>query len=113
MAFAMVGLNVAKNITEGTVLVVFLLVALWGAIAVLAPYSTEVYPTPLRGRGSGLAAGASKLGGVIALGVAVLGIAPPAPGAAVIAGGAKLIASIAIRSVGIETRRRRLEEITS
>ena len=77
-AFAIVGPNVAKHTTELTVLVVFLLVALWGAIGVLAPYSTEVYPTALRARGSGLAAGASKLGGVLALGIAVLGIAPPA-----------------------------------
>ena len=112
-AFAIVGPNVAKHTTELTVLVVFLLVALWGAIAVLAPYSTEVYPTSLRGRGSGLAAGASKLGGVLALGIAVLGIAPPAlGGAAVIAGGAMLIAGVAIGSVGIETRNRRLEDIS-
>ena len=76
----------------------------------LAPNSTEVYPTSLRGRGSGLAAGASELGGVLALGIAVLGIAvlgiaPPAlGGAAIIAGGAMLIAGVAIGSVGIETR---------
>ena len=114
LAFATAGEGLAKHTTELTVLVVFLLVALWGAIAVLAPYSTEVYPTALRGRGAGLAAGASKLGGVLALGIAVLGIAPPAlGGAAVIAGGAMLIAGGAIGSAGIETRDRRLEEIGS
>ena len=114
LAFAIAGEDLAKHTSELTVLVVFLLVALWGAIAVLAPYSTEVYPTALRGRGAGLAAGASKFGGVLALGIAVLGIAPPAlGGAAVIAGGAMLIAGIAIGSAGIETRNRRLEEISS
>ena len=113
-AFAIAGEGLAKHTTELTVLVVFLLVALWGAIAVLAPYSTEVYPTELRGRGAGLAAGASKFGGVLALGIAVLGIAPPAlGGAAVIAGGAMLIAGVAIGSAGIETRDRRLEEISA
>ena len=114
VAFAVAGEDLAKHTTELTVLVVFLLVALWGAIAVLAPYSTEVYPTALRGRGSGLAAGASKLGGVLALGIAVLGIAPPAlGGAALIAGGALLIAGVAIGAAGIETRDRRLEEISA
>lgn len=114
LAFAVAGEGLAKHTTELTVLVVFLLVALWGAIAVLAPYSTEVYPTALRGRGAGLAAGASKFGGVLALGIAVLGIAPPAlGGAAVIAGGAMLIAGVAIGSAGIETRDRRLEEISA
>lgn len=114
LAFAVAGEGLASNTTELTVLVVFLLVALWGAIAVLAPYSTEVYPTELRGRGSGLAAGASKLGGVLALGIAVLGIAPPAlGGAAAIAGGAMLIAGVAIAGAGMETRDRRLEEISA
>jgi putative MFS transporter len=114
IAFAVAGEGLAKHTTELTVLVVFLLVALWGAIAVLAPYSTEVYPTALRGRGAGLAAGASKLGGVLALGIAVLGVAPPAlGGAAVIAGGAMFIAGLAIGSAGIETRDRRLEEISA
>lgn len=114
LAFAIAGEGLARHTTELTVLVVFLLVALWGAIAVLAPYSTEVYPTALRGRGAGLAAGASKFGGVLALGIAVLGIAPPAlGGAAVIAGGAMLIAGVAIASAGIETRDRRLEEISA
>ena len=114
LAFAIAGDGLARHTTELTVLVVFLLVALWGAIAVLAPYSTEVYPTALRGRGAGLAAGASKFGGVLALGIAVLGIAPPAlGGAAVIAGGAMLIAGVAIAAGGIETRDRRLEEISA
>ncbi|HEX6539207.1 MAG TPA: MFS transporter [Candidatus Dormibacteraeota bacterium] len=113
-AFALVGPDIAKHITELTILVVCLLITLWGVIAVLAPYSTEVYPTALRGRGSGLAAGASKLGGVIALGIAVLGIAPPAlGGAAAIAGGAMLVAAVAVGSAGIETRDRRLEEISA
>lgn len=112
-AFAIAGPDVARHTTELTVLLVCLLVALWGAIAVLAPYSTEVYPTSLRGRGSGVAAGASKLGGVIALAMAVLGVAPPAlGGAAVIAGGAMLVAAAAVGVTGVETRDRRLEEIT-
>jgi putative MFS transporter len=113
-AFAIVGPDIAKHTTELTVLVVCLLITLWAVIAVLAPYSTEVYPTALRGRGSGLAAGASKFGGVIALGIAVLGIAPPAlGGAAAVAGVCMLVAALAVATAGIETRDRRLEEISA
>jgi putative MFS transporter len=103
---------VGTHTTLFPALLIALLVSLWGVIAVLAPYSAEVYPTRLRSRGAGLAAGASKLGGVIALGMGVGGIAPPGiSGGAALAGGAMIIAAIALAGFGIETGRRRLEEI--
>ncbi|GAA4627703.1 MFS transporter [Actinoallomurus vinaceus] len=46
------------------VLLVTLLAGAGGMIALLSPYSTEVYPTALRAGGSGLAAAAGKVGGM-------------------------------------------------
>ena len=110
--FAICGDTVAAHSTAFTVLLVCLLVSLWGVISVLAPYSAEVYPTRVRARGAGLAAGASKLGGVIALGMGVAGVAPPGLArSAALTAGAMVIAAAAMAIFGIETRRRRLEEI--
>ena len=112
IGFAATGESVARNTGLFTLLLVGLLIAFWGVIAVLSPYSAEVYPTRLRGRGAGLSAGATKMGGVIALGLAVSGVAPPAlGGAAGICAAAMLIGSAAIGVTAVETRRRRLEDI--
>jgi putative MFS transporter len=45
-------------------LTALLLAGSYGMIAMLSPYAAELYPTRLRGSGSGLAAAASKLGGI-------------------------------------------------
>ena len=112
IGFAVTGESVARDTGLFTLLLVGLLIAFWGVIAVLSPYSAEVYPTRLRGQGAGLAAGASKMGGVIALGLAVSGVAPPAlGGAAGLCAGAMLLGSAAIATTAVETRRRRLEDI--
>ena len=44
---------------------VLLLVGSGGVIAMLSPYTAEVYPTQVRGTGSGFAAGTSKAGGIM------------------------------------------------
>jgi len=114
VGFALAGAGVARNTAAFTLLLVWLLIAFWGVISVLSPYSAEVYPTRLRARGAGLAAGASKLGGVIALGISVAGVAPPAlGGAAGLCAGAMGIGAVAVAVSGIETRRRRLEDIVA
>jgi putative MFS transporter len=46
-------------------LTVLLLVGLSGMIAMLSPYSVELYPTRLRATGGGLSASSSKVGGII------------------------------------------------
>ncbi len=82
-------------------------------LAVLIAYASETYPTRIRSRGTGLAAGASKVGGVAVIAAVVAGLAPPSIsgtaliGAVPIAGGA-----LAMTVFGIETRRRPLEDIT-
>ena len=112
VGFAVTGESVATNSGLFIALLVGLLIAFWGVIAVLSPYSAEVYPTRLRGQGAGLAAGASKMGGVIALALAVSGVAPPAlGGAAGLCAGAMVIGAAAVATTAVETRRRRLEDI--
>ncbi|MGH8024378.1 MAG: MFS transporter, partial [Limisphaerales bacterium] len=48
-----------------TLLTVLLLIGLSGMMAMLPPYSVELYPTRLRASGGGLAASNSKVGGVV------------------------------------------------
>jgi putative MFS transporter len=94
-------------------LMVVLLVGSGAVISMLLPYAAEVYPTPLRSTGSGAAAGASKLGGVVAPPIAalclsvtpgflVLGLAVAAPIA---------ISGLVLALAGIETRDRGLEAL--
>lgn len=110
--FAALGDTVVAHPALLTAMLVLLLVSLWGVISVLAPYSAEVYPTRHRAGGAGVAAGASKLGGVLALGMGVAGVAPPGlAGSAGLTAGAMALGALAIAAFGIETRRRRLEDI--
>lgn len=105
--------SIADHTALLTVLLIVLLVAMWGMISVLAPYGAEVYPTRVRAAGSGVVAGASKFGGVLALGLAVFAVAPPGlAGAALLAAIPAALAAIMLIAFGIETRGRRLEEIT-
>lgn len=96
-------------------LVVAVLVGSGGMISMLSPYTAEVYPTPLRGTGSGFAAASSKVGGIFgpaavaALLAATGGFALPALAAAV----PVALAAVALGVRGIETRGRRLEELSA
>lgn len=92
-------------------LVVALLVFSSGMTSVLSPYSAEVYPTRLRGTGSGLAAGAGKFGGMAGQGATLAHLAPGLAMSGLIVAAPVLIAGLAVAGVGIETRGRRLEEI--
>ena len=90
------------------------LVASSSMIGVLAPYSVELFPTALRGAGSGVVSASSKLGGLFAPGLigGLLTLSPgllaPALVVAVPIGGATLL--MAARAA--ETRGRRLEEVS-
>jgi MFS transporter, putative metabolite:H+ symporter len=106
--------SIVRNSTLFTALIVVLLVSMWASISALAPYSAEVYPTAIRGVGTGVVAGATKLGGVLALGLSVAAIAPPSlAGAALLAAIPAALAAVMLVVFGIETRGRRLEEITA
>jgi putative MFS transporter len=118
-AVALIGFAIAGDAVadDRTLLNVLLVVPIWGIsslVAVLAAYSAEVYPTRIRSRGSGLAAAMSKAGGVVIIAVVVVAIAPPTiTGTALIGAIPMGLAALAAAAFGIETRRRRLEEITA
>jgi putative MFS transporter len=114
VGFAVAGDDVARN---GTLLQVLLIVPIWGissVLAVLAAYSSEVYPSRVRSRGSGLAAGASKLGGVFTIALVVAAVTPPSIVNTALLGVVPMtLAAIGTLVFGIETRQQRLEEITA
>jgi putative MFS transporter len=111
--FVIFGAEVAHQSAIFTILLVGLLISLWAAISVLAPYSAEVYSTDIRARGAGFAAGASKLGGVIALGMSVAAFAPSnLTGGAMLAAVPAALAAVMVAVFGVETRGRPLEDIS-
>ncbi len=101
------------NPTLFSVLTVMLLVGLSGMIAMLPPYSVELYPTRLRATGGGVAASSSKLGGVIGprLIAVILTMFPGFVVPSLLLSGPLLLAAIALWLNGRETSGRRLEEI--
>ncbi|GAA4081419.1 MFS transporter [Actinomadura miaoliensis] len=75
--------------------------------AVLAAYSSEIYPTRVRSRGSGLSAGVGKFGGVAVTTLLIAGIAAPSIGLTALIGAVPLAAAVvAVALFGVETRRR-------
>lgn len=103
----------AGSRAELVVLIVVLLAASGGVIAVLSPYTAEVYPTPLRGTGSGLAAASSKVGGIFGppLVASVLAATGTLAIPALVAAAPMVLAALVLGATGLETRGRRLEEI--
>ena len=113
VGFALLGDSVVRHTTVLTLLVMSLLISMWGVISALSPYSSEIYPTLIRARGSGLAAGASKLGGVIALAMAACALSPPGLAAsALLSTVPVVIALIVLAAKGKETRGLTLEQIS-
>ncbi|TAN46935.1 MAG: MFS transporter [Methylococcaceae bacterium] len=92
-----------------------LMVSSTAVISMLSPYAAEVYPTHLRGTGSGVAAGGSKLGGMVG---------PPIMGALLTSSGSAMLpilimavpmglAALLLCFTGLETRNRGLEQISA
>jgi putative MFS transporter len=97
------------------VLTAALLVASSSMIGVLAPYSVELYPTALRGLGSGVVAGSSKSGGIVGpllVGV-LLTISPGSGIPALVIAIPVAFAAVSIGWRGTETRGRSLEELAA
>jgi len=96
-------------------LVVALLVFSGGVISMLSPYTAEVYPTQLRGTGSGLAAGSSKLGGIIGPPVAAgaLALAAGFTGPALLTAIPITLSAGVLMFKGMETIDRSLEDLTA
>ncbi len=96
-------------------LVVLLLLGSGGIISMLSPYTAEVYPTRLRGTGSGIAAGSSKLGGIVAPPIAawILAASPGFTAIGVVVAIPVALSALVLAFSGIETRDRGLEELTN
>jgi putative MFS transporter len=118
-ALSLFGFVVFGNsvVTNRALLYALLVMPIWGissVVAVLSAYSVEIFPTSLRSRGGGLAAGASKLGGVVIIALVAVAVAPPSiAGTALIGAIPMALAALAVALFGVETRRRQLEEITA
>jgi putative MFS transporter len=114
LVFAVSGDAVVAN---RLLLYVLLVMPIWGVntiTALLTVYGSEIYPTHVRSHGSGLAAGASKAGGVLIIGLVVLGVAAPSIATTTLIGGIPMaLAALGILFFGVETHNRRLEEITA
>jgi putative MFS transporter len=109
-----VGERIGENRVLLQVLIVALLAGTSAMLAMLTPYSSEVYPTRIRARGTGLAGMAGRMGGFLGVGVVLAGLAPPTIRGAALVGAIPIaLAVLAVVRYGIETRRRRLEEITA
>jgi putative MFS transporter len=81
-------------------------------VAVVASYASEIYPTLVRSRGTGLAAGMTKAGGVLILAMTVASAAVPSIAVTALIGAVPLlVAAVCFLWTGPETRNRRLEEI--
>ena len=90
---------------------VMVIVGSSGVISILLPYTAENYPLRIRGRATGWIAGCSKLGGLIAQGLSVLGAAPTLGVAAALIGVPMVASLLLIALLGRETRGRDLREL--
>ena len=118
-AAALFGFVIAGNaiVQHRSLLYALLIVPIWGissVVAVLSVYSAEIYPTRIRSRGTGFAAGASKAGGVAIIALVVFGIATPSIVTVALIGAVPMtVAVLLIALFGVETRQRRLEDISA
>jgi putative MFS transporter len=111
LGFAWMGDEIVGHGTILSFLLVLLLASSSGVIALLSPYTAEVFPVHIRSTASGWSAGCSKLAGVATLAVSSIGITAGMTTAAL--GGLVPIlgAALVISSRGIETRGASLEQI--
>lgn len=116
-AAALFGFALAPDFVLGhrSLLYILLTVPIWGVssvVAVVSVYSAEIYPTGVRSRGTGYAAGASKAGGVAIIASTALGLAAPSIGNIALVGAVSMTLSAILMFVcGVETRKQRLEDI--
>ena len=80
-------------------------------LAIVLPYTAEIYPLRVRGRATGWVAGCSKLGGLISQGLGILGLIPPLGLAALYILAPILLSIGLIGWFGPETRGKDLREL--
>lgn len=115
-------LILAWLVHSGTLTVVSLLVVggvvfAFGTVllGIFGPYASEVYPTAIRGTGSGWATGMSRFGALTAIPVdgLLLSAGTPLFVHQLVFGLPLLAAAVIMAALGLETRRRRLEDIAA
>jgi len=112
--FALLGASIAQNGLLMQAMIVLLLAGTGAMLAMLTPYSSEVFPTQIRARGTGLAGACARAGGFFGVGAVLLAITPASLTGAAILGVVPTILAIATLWIhGVETRRRPLEEISA
>lgn len=82
-----------------------------GTLAVLLPYAAELFPARIRGRATGLVAGCTKAGGLIAQGLGLLSLVPGLGVAAWVVTGLLAVGVALLAWFGEETRGRDLREL--
>ena len=111
LAFFVMGVVQLQSATATVVATVALLVSVSGVIAMLIPYAAEIYPVHLRATGSGVIAAASKFGGILGAGLAILGFFEHFVLSAVLIAVPMAVSGVMLMRSGIETRGHRLEDI--
>ncbi|GGV09004.1 MFS transporter [Streptomyces spectabilis] len=110
--FVVAGDSVAQHHLALSLMLIVPLSAISSVTAVVSAYAAEVYPTMLRSRGSGMAAGMTKLGGVLIIAVVVASTTIPSIAATALIGAVPLLLAAAMFLwFGPETKRRSVEEI--
>jgi putative MFS transporter len=113
LGFVVFGNSLAHQRMLLSLLLVIPLAGVGSIVAVVAGYAAEVYPTRVRSRGTGLAAGMTKAGGVLILAVVVASKNVPSIAATAWIGAVPLlIAALCFVRIGPETRSRQLEDIS-
>ncbi|MFG2720610.1 MFS transporter [Streptomyces sp. NPDC048416] len=111
--FAVAGDSLVHHHLVLSLLLVVPLSAVSSVAAVVSAYAAEIYPTMLRSQGSGLAAGMTKLGGVLIIAIVVAATTIPSIAVTAVIGAVPLLlAAVLFVWIGPETRRRKLEEIS-
>jgi putative MFS transporter len=114
-ALALAATLVMDRLSSGEFVVIavvsMLIIGSNAVIAVLLPYTAENYRLGVRGRGTGLVAGSSKLGGVAVQVSALLGFIPTFGGAALVLIVPMAAAALLVGYAGPETRGRSLREL--
>lgn len=90
---------------------VLVIVGSCGVISILLPYTAENYPLGVRGRATGWVAGCSKLGGVLAQGLTIVGVVPLFGAVALAIVVPSALSLVLVRIFGRETRGRDLREL--
>ncbi len=110
--FAVFGDSLVHNRTLLSLLLVIPLSGISSVVAVVTAYASEIYPTRVRSRGTGLTAGMTKAGGVLVLALVITAVHTPSLAVTALIGAVPLLLAVILFGFSApETHQRRLEDI--